>query len=56
MKITLECPYAKHESVTMRVRCTKTKNYCAHQYYKRCKGWWALTDTARDCPARERGA
>jgi hypothetical protein len=53
MKIKLNCPYAKHEPGTMRVICKKVNGYCAHQYYKRCKGWWTLTDQAKDCPVKE---
>lgn len=53
MKIQLDCPHASHEPKTMRVKCGKIGGYCAHQYYKRCKGWWTLTDQARDCPVKE---
>ena len=53
MKIELSCPHARHEAGTMRVICKKINGYCAHQYYKRCKGWWNLTDQAKDCPVRE---
>ena len=53
MKIKLNCPYAKHESGTMRVMCQKINGYCAHQYYKRCKGWWTLTEQAARCPLKE---
>lgn len=53
MKIKLDCPYARHEPGTMRIWCEKVKTYCAHQYFKSCKGWWALTDEAGKCPARE---
>ena len=53
MKLELNCPHAKYESGTMRILCSRAKGYCAHQYFKRCKGWWALTDTACRCPARD---
>lgn len=52
MKITLECPHA-HYDQNMRIRCTVADDrLCAHQYFKACKGWWALTDQAKDCPMR----
>ena len=52
MKINLPCRYAKHDK-QMKVRCEKTGNYCAFQYYKRCKGWWTLSDGAAGCLARK---
>lgn len=52
MKINLGCEHAKHDN-RMRVMCLKTGMPCAFQFYKRCKGWWALTDGASGCLARK---
>lgn len=53
MQIKLPCEYAKHNS-RMQVICRKQGGtYCGHQYYKSCKGWWALSDTAAGCPLRK---
>lgn len=52
MKINLNCPYAKHNN-KMRVICMKTQDLCGHQYFKTCKGWCELTDTAAKCPLRK---
>ena len=50
MKINMKCPHAKHEPGTMRILCEKMSGYCAHQFFKSCKGWWALTEMADRCP------
>lgn len=52
MKVPLECPEASYGE-GMRVQCRKLGGLCVHQYFKRCKGWWALTDTAGRCPVRK---
>ena len=52
MKLTLACPYAKYNS-EMQIICSKLAGPCAHQFYRECKGWWALTQQAADCPARK---
>jgi hypothetical protein len=49
---TLDCPHAYYVE-KMHINCKKTGGRCAHQYYKRCKGWWANTPAAAECPARE---
>jgi hypothetical protein len=49
---TLDCPHAYYVE-QMRINCIKTGGRCAHQYYKRCKGWWVNSQAASDCPARE---
>ena len=51
MKLKLDCPYASYDE-RMRIRCAKVNNLCANQAWKPCKGWSALTELARDCPAR----
>lgn len=51
MKLTLECPFAEYDE-TMRIQCKKAGSLCANQRWKPCKGWYALTEWAKDCPAR----
>lgn len=52
MKIDLDCPNA-HYGELMRINCDKTNSICLFQYYKNCKGWWALTEGAKACPLRK---
>lgn len=52
MKITLDCPQAYHAE-EMRVYCRATKEPCAHQHYKSCKGWWVCSPGAAKCPLRK---
>ena len=52
MKLTLNCPNAAYGD-GMIIICKTTGQPCAHQYYKRCKGWYVLSDGARTCPGRE---
>lgn len=51
MKIELSCPHAKYEG-SMQIHCTKADLPCGHVYFKRCKGWWALTPSADRCLLR----
>ena len=51
MKLTLGCPRA-HYGADMAIYCGDGQP-CAHQYYKRCKGWWVQTDGAKTCPMRK---
>ena len=52
MKIKLECPHASY-GAGMKIRCAKLDGgLCPHQYFRSCKGWWALTDRARECPMK----
>lgn len=51
MKVRLSCPQAVYGD-GMKIICTKTGRLCAHQFFKRCKGWWALSDQAERCPVR----
>lgn len=53
MKLTLDCPNAAYGD-GMIIICKATGQPCAHQYYKRCKGWYVLSDGARTCPGREK--
>lgn len=54
MKLTLICPNASYDP-EMRIRCSKAQGGpCGHQYFKRCKGWWALLGTADRCPLRNK--
>lgn len=52
MKVRLSCPQAVYGD-GMTIICTKTGKLCAHQFFKRCKGWWALSDQAERCPVRK---
>ena len=49
--LKLSCPQAYY-SDGMRIRCAQSKGYCGYQYFKRCKGWWALTEAAGRCKLR----
>lgn len=51
MKLKLNCPQAEYRS-GMRIFCRKTGDLCGNQYFKRCKGWWALTEKADRCPIK----
>ena len=51
MKVRLSCPQAVYGD-GMKIICTKTGRLCAHQFFKRCKGWWALNPNADRCPVR----
>lgn len=53
MTLTLDCPNAAYGD-SMIIICKATGQPCAHQYYKRCKGWYVLSDGARTCPGREK--
>lgn len=53
MKLTLDCPNAAYGD-GMIIICKATGQPCAHQYYKRCKGWYVLSGGAKTCPGRER--
>ncbi len=56
MKLTLDCPNAYYEPDTMRIRCKAINGgYCGNQYFKRCKGWWTLSERAAACPMRKKG-
>lgn len=48
----LSCPRAKY-TAGMKINCDKTADRCGHQYYRRCMGWWVLSETAKHCPLRE---
>lgn len=53
MKIDLSCPHA-HYGERMRLDCKIADAPCGHQYFKACKGWWALTPAAERCPLRKK--
>lgn len=55
MKVTLDCPRAKY-GAGMVIYCMRDEQPCAHQYYRRCKGWYVLSDGAKSCPMREERA
>lgn len=52
MKIRLSCPFAKYVE-GMKINCTKTGGRCAHVFFKSCKGFWALSPQAAQCPVRK---
>lgn len=52
MKIELHCPHASYKE-GMKIYCDVAQNWCANSYFKSCKGWWALTPSADNCPARK---
>ena len=52
MKIPLSCPQASY-GAGMIIQCRKAGGRCGNQYFKRCKGWWALTEAADRCPLRK---
>lgn len=49
----LSCPHACY-TAEMKIQCGKTggNGFCGFQYYKRCKGWWSLTEAAGRCKLR----
>ena len=51
MKLTLGCPHARYGE-NMVIICTRDGQPCAHQYFKSCKGWWALSPGWTTCTAR----
>lgn len=51
MTPTLSCPHAEYRT-GMVIYCKATGEPCAHVYFKRCKGWWALNPSADRCPIR----
>ena len=53
MTPTLACPYAEYTD-GMRIHCKKACAPCGHAFFKRCKGWWALSPQAERCPLRKR--
>jgi hypothetical protein len=38
----------------MVIMCKFTGDPCAHQYYKKCKGWYVESEGANTCPGREK--
>ena len=52
MKLSLDCKQAYYNA-KMQIMCRKINDTCAHQYFKRCKGWCVLTDEAKQCPLRK---
>jgi hypothetical protein len=53
MKLTLTCPHASYDA-TMRIVCAKDGGkLCGNQRFRPCKGWYVLTDWAKDCTLRQ---
>lgn len=54
MKIQLSCPHARYGE-QMKIRCSRQDGApCAFQFFKACKGWWALRPAADQCLLRRR--
>ena len=53
MKVPIGCPEGEYRD-GMRIWCRKAKGWCGNQFFKRCKGWWALNERAAACPLRRR--
>ena len=57
--LQLACPYAYYTN-GMKILCSHESSrgmtYCGHQYYRRCKGWWALNEAAARCKLRQHPA
>lgn len=51
MKLTIDCPNGVYAE-RMQIWCNKADNWCGHQYFKQCKGWWALSPQAKTCTLR----
>lgn len=51
MKLTLSCPHAEYRG--NQIYCKKAGSWCGHAFFKRCKGWWALSPQAEKCPYRK---
>lgn len=50
----LSCPHASYGE-QMKIRCSRSGGApCAFQYFKACKGWWALRPNAEDCRLRRK--
>lgn len=52
MEVNLSCPHGEYRD-GMKIWCRKVGGWCGNAYFKRCKGWWALTDQAARCPLRK---
>ena len=54
MKLTLSCPHASYGE-QMKIRCSRSNGApCAFQYFRACKGWWALRPNADSCLLRRK--
>lgn len=51
MKLTLSCPFARYRA-DMTIFCSACQDLCGHQYFRACKGWWALSPSADRCPIK----
>ena len=52
MVVKISCPHGEYRT-GMRIFCKKAGDWCGNQYFKRCKGWWALNERAAACPLRK---
>lgn len=44
------CPQAYN--VGPKIFCKALGGLCGHVRFRRCKGWWELSEQARTCPKR----
>jgi len=52
MKIDpVTCPHAERRDGTQ-IWCRKAGDWCAHVFFKTCKGWWVQSPQADKCPIR----
>lgn len=50
----LTCPAASY-GPQMRIHCSRRENgFCVYQYFKACRGWWVLNDSAAQCRLRRK--
>lgn len=48
----IACPHAKRTQGAILCKAREDKP-CLHQYFKPCKGWWALRGSALSCKYAE---
>ena len=51
MKLIIDCPKGKYNA-DMQIICEDGQP-CAFQYFRACKGWWALSHGAGGCERRK---
>lgn len=48
----LSCPHAEG-TVGKPIGCRKSGMPCGFQYYRKCRGWWTLSENAGGCRLRK---
>ena len=51
MKLAIDCPNGSYDE-KMKINCSAVNGRCGNQRFKSCKGWWVLTENAKNCPMR----